>query len=140
VSASFQSPAKGGHVNSFRALAEGAGCAHLDRRAPRVHARRSHPPNERALSPQRLTHERDRAERREFPTRVWIAQEECHQQVDQNDRSEQNWDEGTRNATGQNTKKQRDAAHHLADCDAVGLRRRKPKAAEKWRRPLRGED
>jgi hypothetical protein len=68
-----------------------------------------------------------------------MAREECHRQVDQNDRSEHNWDEGKRGAAGQNTKKQRGAAR-LADCDAVGLRRRKPKAAEKRRRPLRGED
>jgi hypothetical protein len=34
---------------------------------------------------------------------VWIAEEECHRKVDQNDRSEQNWDEGKRGPAGQNT-------------------------------------
>jgi hypothetical protein len=64
---------------------------------------------------------------------VWIAEEEGDRQVDQNDRTEQNWDEGS--AAQRNTEKRRNAANHLAGCDEVGLRRRKPKAAEKLRRP-----
>jgi len=38
-----------------------------------------------------------------LPTTVWIAEQECHRKVDQNDRSEENWDEGKRDPAGQNT-------------------------------------
>jgi hypothetical protein len=34
---------------------------------------------------------------------VWIAEEESHRKVDQNDRSEQNWGEGKRGPADQNS-------------------------------------